>query len=221
MTSEQFIFQFAQTVQYAADHFLTADCNRDAYRWITTPSAWHAHALILHGPPRCGKTHLAHIWAAEQGGMIAQAADLTRESVPELTAQDIVIEGVDGSVDQKALFHLYNLTREDGRRLLLTARSTPLDWQIDLPDLRSRLSSVPMVGIHHPDETLIPALLVKLFADRQLNVPPEVIRYVSPRVERSFESVERLVHRLDRAALQHGRRVTTSLARGLLETDAG
>lgn len=217
MTSEQFTFQFAQTVQYAADHFLTADCNRDAHRWVTTPASWQAHALTIHGPARCGKTHLANIWAAEQGGMIAQAAELTRDSVPELTAQDIVIEGLDRSVDQTALFHLFNLTREEGRRLLLTARTPPGQWAIDLPDLKSRIASVPSVAITEPDEALIPPLLVKLFADRQLNVPPDVIHYLTPRVERSFEGIEGIVAALDRAALQHGRRVSPHLARRLLE----
>jgi chromosomal replication initiation ATPase DnaA len=218
MTSEQLIFQFAQTVQYAADHFLTAECNREAHRWVTAPSAWQSHALILHGPARCGKTHLAHIWAAENGGVIASAADLTRDSVPALSANDVAIEAVDGTLDQNALFHLFNLTREQGRRLLLTARTPPASWKLDLPDLRSRIASVPAVAIQDPDESLIAALFVKLFADRQLQAPPEVIQYLMPRVERSFDAIESLVTALDQSALRQGRSITPPLARSLIET---
>lgn len=217
MTSEQFIFKFAQTVQYAADHFLTAECNRDAYRWVTTPAAWQGHALVLHGPPRSGKTHLAHIWSAAQQGMIAQAPELTRDNVPDLTAADVVVEAVDGMLDQTALFHLFNLTREQGQRLLLTARTPPAAWAIDLPDLASRIAAVPAVAIRQPDESLIAPLLVKLFADRQLSIPPEVVMYLASRTERSFEAIERVVADLDHAAVQHGRRVSLQLARGVVE----
>jgi chromosomal replication initiation ATPase DnaA len=220
MTSEQFIFTFPQTVQYAADHFLTADCNRDAHRWVTTPSAWHAHTLVLHGPARSGKTHLAHIWAGSAGGMIAEASDLSRDAVPDLTSTDIAIEAVDGDVDQTALFHLYNLTREQGRRLLLTARTPPASWSIDLPDLQSRLSAAPSVAISEPDESLIAPLLVKLFADRQLGIPPDVVMFLAARVERTFGAIEQLVSDLDHAAMQEGRRVTLHLARRTLEGTA-
>lgn len=218
MTSEQLIFQFAETVQYAADHFLTADCNRDAHRWVTTTTAWPDHTLILSGPARSGKTHLAHIWAAERDARIASAKDLTHANVPEFAQTDVVIEGVDNGIDQTALFHLYNLSREQSHHLLLTARTSPAAWAFGLPDLQSRIAAAPVVAIGHPDEALVAPLLVKLCADRQLHIPPDVIRYLAPRLERSFEVIEKTVSALDHAAVRHGRRVTLPLARSVLET---
>jgi len=216
MTPEQLIFQFAQPTRYAADDFLTADCNREARKWVSEPALWPGHALILHGPARCGKTHLANIWAAERNAVIADAADLTADRVPDLAETDIVIEAVDRLQDQRALFHLWNLTREQGRRLLMTARTPPAGWPFNLPDLTSRIGATAAVAVGEPDADLLPALLVKLSADRQLSVPPDVVLFFAPRLDRSFASVEAVVAKLDHAAVQHGRRVTLPLAREVM-----
>ena len=66
---------------------------------------------------------------------------------------------------------------------------------------------------------LIEALLVKLFADRQLAVAPEVVTYLTKRVERSFETLRRLVGLLDRESLARHRAVTLPLAREIVERE--
>ena len=62
--------------------------------------------------------------------------------------------------------------------------------------------------------------MVKLFADRQLRVAPEVIRYLSRRIERSFSAVEGAVETLDRLSLARGRPVTRALAAEVLGSGA-
>ncbi|HKO09467.1 MAG TPA: DNA replication protein, partial [Alphaproteobacteria bacterium] len=85
-----------------------------------------------------------------------------------------------------------------------------------LADLRSRLLAAPAVAVAAPDETLLAALLVKLFADRQLRVGAELIAFLLPRMERSFEGAVRLVAALDAAALAAKRPLTMPLARSVL-----
>ena len=53
-----------------------------------------------------------------------------------------------------------------------------------LPDLASRLRAAPSVAIAPPDDRLLAAVLVKLFADRQVRVAPEVIAFLLRRMER-------------------------------------
>ena len=53
--------------------------------------------------------------------------------------------------------------------MLLTSRQAPGEIDITLPDLRSRLRALPLLRIEPPDEGLLKAVLVKLFADRQLD----------------------------------------------------
>lgn len=216
MTTEQLIFQFAQPATYNADDFLTADCNREAHRWITGVGAWPGHALVLHGPPLSGKTHLAHIWAAGRDAVIADATRLESGDVPALAARDVVVEMTDRMASETAMFHLFNLLREEGRKLLLLARQPPAAWTIALPDLASRIAATPAVGIGDPDAELVPQLLIKLCRDRQLTIPPEVAVFLAPRLERSFQCIAETVETLDQLSMRHGKRVTVPLARQVL-----
>jgi len=128
----------------------------------------------------------------------------------------VVVEDADRGVDEAAMFHLYNLLRETGRTLLVTGREAPARWGLRLPDLRSRLSSIPAVGILAPDDGLLQSLLLKLFADRQLRVGPDVLAYVLLRMERSFDAARALVAAIDAAALARQRPVTVPLVREVM-----
>jgi chromosomal replication initiation ATPase DnaA len=114
------------------------------------------------------------------------------------------------------LLHLINLLRERRGFLLLTARRAPARWRAVLPDLRSRLSAVPAAELAAPDDVLIEGVLVKLFADRQLRVAPEVVRFLAARIERSFAAARAAVAALDETALAGRREITVPLARELL-----
>jgi chromosomal replication initiation ATPase DnaA len=111
---------------------------------------------------------------------------------------------------------LYNRCVERGASLLLTLGTSPIKLGIVLADLRSRVLALPAIAVGAPDETLIEAVLVKQFADRQLRVPPDVIAYVVSRLERSFAEASRLVEALDRAALAERRNITIALARDVM-----
>ncbi len=123
------------------------------------------------------------------------------------------------SADEEALLHLYNLLAERQGHLLLAAREPPARWTIGLADLRSRLLAAPAVAVEAPDDALLGAVLVKLFADRQLRISEEVIAYLLPRIERSFAAAQAIVAALDRAALAGQRAVTVPLARDVLNRD--
>jgi chromosomal replication initiation ATPase DnaA len=101
--------------------------------------------------------------------------------------------------------------------LLMTAATLPRDWGLTLPDLASRVQSAPLTRLEAPDDALLAAVLVKLFADRQITVPPALIAYLIPRMERSFDAARAMVAELDAAALARGSPVTRSLAATLLD----
>jgi chromosomal replication initiation ATPase DnaA len=200
--------------------FLVAPCNAAAVAWIDRWPDWPGPALALVGPAGCGKTHLAHVLAARAGAVILDRPDAARldEALVEERVGPMVLELGPGmpTLDaalQEALFHLLNLTAETGGHLLLTAAEPPARWPVSLPDLRSRLAALPVAEITHPDETLMQMIVVKLFADRQVSVSPEVVRYLARHLERSFGAVRDVVERLDRLALSRGRAITQVLAR--------
>ncbi|MFC3676939.1 HdaA/DnaA family protein [Ferrovibrio xuzhouensis] len=210
----------ALPVSWSREDFLVAAGNEAALGWLDRWPDWPNQALVLHGAAGSGKTHLAHIWAARSNARLIVPADLTKDAVDGLARQPLGLDDADRGADPVALFHLVNLMRERGHGLLQTGSLPPAQWSYTLPDLMSRLKAMPAAGIAPPDDALLAAVLVKLFSDRQLHVGEDVVRYLVPRIERSFHAARHWVAALDAAALSEGRAVTVALARRLLDEAA-
>jgi chromosomal replication initiation ATPase DnaA len=174
--------------------------------------------MLLAGPEGSGKSHLAAIWAEQAGARATSAHALTADDVPaELATGALVVEDLRAaSFDERALFHLLNLAREDEAYILITAREPPSALDIELRDLRSRLRALPVVSLQPPDDHLFRALIVKFCADRQLAVDEQVVSYLSTRLERSYAAARRAIALLDAEGLRQGRPVTRALAAELL-----
>ena len=89
-----------------------------------------------------------------------------------------------------------------------------------LPDLRSRLAASPLAVIGPPDDALLAALIERAFERRRVDARPDLVSWLSTRVERSHAAVTEAVDRLVEAALSEHRRLSISLARATLGGDA-
>ncbi|WP_240002290.1 HdaA/DnaA family protein [Oleisolibacter albus] len=202
--------------------FLVAPGNADAVAWLDAWPDWPAPALALFGPHGSGKSHLAQIWRARSRASLIEPEDLRTDDLPDLLRpmRALVLDHaqqVAGDTGlERALFHLYNLAKEAGGHLLLLAEEAPINWVMRLPDLRSRLLAAPAVGMAAPDDALLMAVLVKLFADRQIRVGEDVIAWLMTHTERSFANARRVVDLLDRAALAAKRPITVRFCRQVL-----
>jgi chromosomal replication initiation ATPase DnaA len=200
------------------EDFLVSDSNAAAVALIDRWPDWPVGAAVIAGSKGSGKTHLANVWLLRSGARIFEASEISRDGVPAIAAVgSAAIENVQELADEAALFHLLNLVREQRLQVLLTTDTAPGDLGVKLPDLRSRLNALPLASIAAPDDPLLRAVLVKLFADRQLSVEPHVIDYVLVRMERSMLGAERLVAEADRQALRLQRRVTRAVAAAALD----
>ncbi len=197
--------------------FFIAPANARAVAALDAWADWPQGKAVLCGPPGAGKSHLAQVWAMATGASVLPAADLAAAHLPGLATNAVAIEDADRisgdrAAAETALFHLHNLLAEAGRPLLVTAASPPRDWGLGLPDLASRMQAAPLIRLDPPDDTLLRAVLVKLFADRQVQVAPQVIDYLLPRMTRSLEAARALVADLDARALAEGRPITRAMA---------
>ena len=202
---------------FSGEDFLVAPCNQAAVAWLDRWPDWPAAGLAVHGPAGCGKTHLAHVFQARAHARLLIPGDLAGAPAPGLLggSRAAILDG-GPPLDEAALLHLYNHLAENGGHLLIVAEQPPARWSLRLRDLASRLAALPAVGIDPPDDQLIEAVLVKLFADRQLTVAPEVVTFLTKRIERSFETLRRLVEFLDRESLVRRRPITLPLAREIM-----
>jgi chromosomal replication initiation ATPase DnaA len=210
----QLAFDLPHAASFRRDDFLPSAANEAALALIDAWPRWPQRVALIVGPVGSGKSHLTAIWAERAGARIESAPALLRADVPRALATGaLALEDAEpGRVDEAALFHLLTLAREEDAYVLLTAPRRLDAEGFALADLISRLRAVPAVTLAPPDDALLAAVLVKLFADRQLAVGEGVISYLIPRMERSLAAARALVDRLDRAALSQGRGVTRQLA---------
>jgi len=200
--------------------FLIGAANAEALGLIDSWPDWGVMSVMLSGPAGSGKTHLVEIWRARSNASVVTAADLDDSRVDRLIERGAVaVEDLHvRPFAEAALFHLLNLASERKASILLTSRIAAPALGVDLPDLASRLRAARAVELGAADDALLSAVLVKLFADRQLAVDAGVIDFVLQRMERSLEAANLLVEYLDREALAGGVPINRRLvARALTE----
>jgi hypothetical protein len=176
--------------------FLIGEANAAVMRHLAHWSLWPVMATIVTGPRKSGRSLLGRRFAASTGGRLIDDAD----RVPEET-----------------LFHAWNRAQSERRPLLIVADAAPPAWEIELPDLRSRIGATPKVAIGQPDDILAAAIIEKLLGARGLAAPREVLNYIVPRIERSYVTIQTAVDMIDDTALARRSRLTVPLARSALK----
>ena len=218
----QLAFALPHAESLTRDNFMEGSANAQALALVDAWPDWPNRVMMLVGPEGSGKSHLASIWAAEAGARSVAAHTLTPANMPgELATGALVVDDLDpAAVDERALFHLLNLAREDEAYVLMTGRTLPSAFPVELRDLRSRLRAVSVVPLTPPDDQLFRALIVKFCADRQMTVDESIVSYLATRIERSFAAARQAVELLDGEALRQRRPVTRALAAEVLKDPA-
>ena len=220
LSARQLAFDLSHRESFHRQDFLESASNADALALIERWPDWPAPVLALVGPQGSGKSHLAAIWAERAGARFLSARALGESNLPAALATGALVleDAASRNFDQRALFHLLNLAREEEAFVLLTASSAPTAWPIGLLDLASRLRAIATVTLAAPDDALLRAVLAKLFSDRQLQVDDALLGFLVTRIERSLGAAKDVVSRLDAAALRQSRPVTRALAAEVLRS---
>jgi chromosomal replication initiation ATPase DnaA len=202
------------------EDFFVSPANAMAVALLEGWQGWPGRKLLLIGPAGAGKTHLAHVWAAQSSARILPAAGLEQADIPAFARGQVVVEDIDQIAGQQgaeqALFHLHNLVIAEGHSLLLTSACAPQHLGLSLPDLQSRVQGCQSASLGAPDDRLLGAVLMKLFADRQLVPTPDTLPYLVRWMTRSFDSARQIVAEMDAQALAQGRPLNRALAREVL-----
>ncbi|MFC0588127.1 ATPase [Novosphingobium aquiterrae] len=179
---------------------VVGNANIAAVEALSATESWPFRTAVLHGPPRSGKSLIAR-WFAQQG--LGEAIDQADH------------------IDETKLFHRWNRAQESGTPLLLVSGRGEEQWQIVLPDLRSRLGAALHLTIGTPDDAMLADLLAVHAEQRGLVLGGDAAAYLVPRAERSHLGIERLVAAIDRLSLERKVAPTLSVWRDALEEVIG
>ena len=215
--NEQIFFDFKTNITLDMDSFFVNRTNEKAFSLITNNNC--LENIILVGPRKSGKSHLANIWKLKANALSITSPLLDLINLRKLLEhhENVLIDNFDSSWNEEPILHLYNLMQEVGGTLVIISEKPASQIDIKLRDLASRVSTMTTVELKPPDDELIKGVMRKLFKDRQIEVPSEVVNYLTIRMERSFKEVSRMVDRLDKTSLSEKNAITLSLARRILQ----
>jgi chromosomal replication initiation ATPase DnaA len=214
---------------YGRDSLIIAPCNETAVAWIDRWPDWSGYPLLtLFGPPASGKHHLAHLWAQRAQAKFITIEEFCTKPLGDFVTHNsnIVLERADfliGDAEQEEkIFHLYNRAQQETFFIFLTMQTHPgrLSYAHG-GHLASRLQAAPHVEITAPDEQTLAAVMIKLCADQQLEITPEMVFYALDRMERSFLAVKELVEALDKQSLADKRKITLPFLRQVMMSFPG
>jgi len=151
--------------------------NQAAVAMLRARDRWPSAAILLLGPAGSGKSHLGQAWQSEHGGTFMDDA----QNADETILFDTINRALAGQISG----------------LLLASAISPKMWNIAMPDLKSRLFSMPTLHLAEHDEESLEPILRTLFGQVGREVSQDVVTYVLRQSERSVETLRELVHELD------------------------
>ncbi|WP_108809706.1 DnaA ATPase domain-containing protein [Sphingorhabdus sp. Alg231-15] len=191
--------QFALPLDIGSAHedtgYLVTDCNLQTHRQLEQWDRWPNGTAILIGSHGAGKQAMARKFVSQSGGRYVADAH--------------------GVADDK-LFHLWNQSQSDKQPLLLISSRDVSRWDIQLPDLKSRLAASILIEIGPPDEAMIIGLFQKYFALRGLSISEDALSYLGKRMERSYQNVQLLAQKMNVLAIERKKPITRAIAKAAL-----
>ena len=207
--NQQLILNLRSLPSMGRNDYFVSEVNKEAVSWLDSWPNWTTFGFIVCGPLGSGKSHLAQVLKTLSHGDIIEAKDISNKNIDQLSEKKcLIIENLESHTSETLLFHLYNMLLENKNNLMLTSKLNMSQINFELPDLKSRLLSMPQVNIGFPDDRLLKNLLIKQFLDKGILVEMDVIDYLIKRIDRSFEAISKLVAKIDFKSLEKAKKIT-------------
>ena len=206
----QQLLNFDLEPNYAHDDFFVSKSNYFAYNLILNWPKWEKNIVNLNGDKFCGKTHLTKIFIKKFKAFKIDAKNLSDEKIKEFKIhQNFVLENFDqNSVNEKLIYSLINIVEQDNKYLIINSRKTLNKYSFKLNDLNSRLKNCLNAKIELPDDSLMFAIILKNFSDRQIFTDKKIINYVIKNIDRSYSKICEFIYKVDQVSLQKQKPVT-------------
>ena len=220
--SKQLYFEMPNKKALGIEDYIITESNNFAFDLIVKMAKGEISFGLISGPPYSGKTHLSKILIKNARNYKTLYFDRDYQNIlNRFEVSDILIlENIDKIKDDKSeqdLFHIINFAKENNKKLLMTSRKPISEIDLNLEDLKSRLNSILEAKIKEPDDQLMKLILIKILNDKQLKINPNVIDFLVSRLERSYESINLFIEKIDKFSLEKSKKITIPLISDLLK----
>ena len=198
------------------ENYLVSKCNIEAFNLIENSLFWQNKkkinsipGAIIYGPKGSGKTHLCSIF--KQNVDCDYLTSLSNNSLEQVTeGKSFILDNfLPGKrYPSELVMHFINQVTNKEGSLLLLSRQSPYEMNWKLDDLNSRIRSLVSSEIKLPDDDLLYSLIVKYSSEKNLFLSDKKLIYILERLDRSFESVIKVIDRLDTYSLEVNEKVT-------------
>ncbi len=218
--SRQIPLDLSLPISYDAGDYIIGAQNQQIIAIMQQFPHWNSAWIWIEGDEGSGKTHLAHMFQSvmELSEIITinkplEVLQQELEHKPYLVFDDTIPQDAQG---QEILFHMINMVKNNQGHGVILSPFLEQDSNV-LPDLRSRLDQMMRFRLRPPDDDMVRALLMKLFADRQLQLRLPQLNWLVPRMRRSYPFLRDFVQNVDAMSLSTHKGITQPLLKAVLE----
>ena len=209
--SNQKFFNFVNNNELDINNFYVNKTNINAFELLNNKNL--IDNIILNGPNKSGKSHLANIWKNNNNAIIY---DKQIEKII-LKKQNLIIDDLFLDLNEENIFHLINHCNINKLKILITTNLDINQHKFILQDLLSRLKTFNYVSIQKPDDEILINVLTKLLIEKQFVIRNKgIFDYLLKRVNRTYEDIYQIVEKMNTISLEKKRQLTIPLIRELI-----
>ena len=214
---DQQIINFNHEKNMTNEDFYLSKSNKHIFELLNNWPKWEKNFLNINGEKFSGKSHLVNIFIKKFKGIRFDAHQLDDSKLKEIKIhQNIVLENLDNTIDEKLFYTLFNMIDLDNKYLIVTSYKSIVDIEFKLNDLNSRAKNFLLQSIEKPDDDLIFALLVKNLSDRQISIEKKLINYVIKRIDRSYSKIFEFIYKIDEMSLKKKKSIDLKIIKEVL-----
>tara|TARA_B100000963_G_scaffold348828_1_gene357002 strand:- start:413 stop:1069 length:657 start_codon:yes stop_codon:yes gene_type:complete len=215
---DQLIFKFPFSKKYYKQDFFVSSNNFSAYKLIESWPNWPGKWLNIFGSKGSGKTHLAKILEKKINRIkLIDAKNIRNEVIKDLNDLDcLIIDNYENNIEEKLLYSILNQSKQLENYILINSISSIKNLELNLEDLKSRISSFLFIGIELPTDDLLKVIISKTLSDKQISINPKLSDFIINNVERSYEKMFKFLKDVDELSLSTGKSININLIKKVL-----
>lgn len=205
------------------------------------PEQMTFNPLFIYGPSGVGKTHLVNAIGLRTKELhpekrvlylsahlfMVQFTDARKnnvfndfmhfyQSIDMLIVDDIQELAGTKVATQNAFFHIFNHLRLNDKQIIMTCDRPPVSLQGMEERLVKRFKSGLMAEMEKPEESLRRNILHSIVKHDGLNIPDNVLDFISTNVNNSVRELEGIIHSLLAYSVVYGKEIDLDFAKRIL-----